>query len=333
MTTWKFSAVVGALVLGMAGLAFHAFRERDRTKEALAAAVSDRDALQVRLAKSEQAQAAANERLAQTRIQAEALREDLGRLFPARGAAPASPPGPPPSSTAGSMLQAPGSPTTVRGSILGAENRGSVGMFVPGRYRGPRTSFVRTPPSLKSLDTLYPALYRQLGLSSEQAVQFRMLAVELAERFSDLDRRARAEQKRPHDPSLQPLYAAVDAEYRRKLAALVGVEAIPTVERFAETLFLRDAVAYFAGEFFYTDTPVSQTHADRLVEIMAKHLRDPNGRLDHVFADGTAMKSDAHEFLSPVHQAAWGQFVDDLARTGFGSLHPRIGTASGMTTR
>jgi hypothetical protein len=198
-------------------------------------------------------------------------------------------------------------------------------MFVAGRYRGPRTSFVRNPPSIKSLDTIYPALYRQLKLSPEQSAQFKILAIEVAERFADLDRRAKAEQKRPSDPTMQPLYAAVDAEYRQKLVALVGADAIPAIEHFAETLFLRDAVAYFAGELFYTDAPLQQSQADRLVEVMSKNLRDPNGRLDTVFADGAAMKETAGEFLSPAQFAAWTQFIDDLAKTNFGALQPRGG--------
>lgn len=326
-------ALTGVLALAAAGLVLQAFFERGRAREILAASVRDRDDVQVRLAKSEQALAAANERLAQARLHAESLKSDLGRLFPGGSRAPSAP-------SAGQSSLAPATTTlsstanpTARGAVSGADQRGGGAMFVSGRYRGPRTSFVRTPPSLKSLDTLYPALYRQLGLSPDQAAQFKTLAVEVAERFADLDRRARAEQKRPSDPSFQPLYNAVDAEYRQKLAGLIGAEAIPAVEFFTETLFLRDAVAYFAGEFFFTDAPLTQTHADRLVEVMAKHFRDPNGRFDHVFADGAAMKAAAREFLSPAQLAAWVQFIDDLARTSFGALHPRVGSASGMTTR
>jgi hypothetical protein len=331
-TNRKLAVAARALVLVTAGAAVHFFFEWRRVRVVVAATAGERDALQAKLTLSEQTLAAAKEHLMEARLQADTLRADLGRLFPVSGSAPSAIAARQPLAPGPSMLPAP--PGLTAGSATsGVGNRGNVTMFVPGRYRGPRASFVRTPPSLKSLDTLYPALFRQLRLSPDQAAQFRTLAIELAEQFADLDRRARAEQKRPSDPSLQPLYTAIDSEYRRKLAALIGAEAIPAVEHFAETLFLRDAVAYFASEFYFTDAPVSQAHADRLVEIMAKHLRDPNGRLDHVFADGGAMKLAAQEFLAPVHGAAWELFIDDLARTGFGTLQPRVGPASGMTTR
>lgn len=204
-------------------------------------------------------------------------------------------------------------------------------MDVTSRYRGARTSFVRNPPSIRSLDTIYPALYRQLKLSPAEAAQFKTLAIEVAEEFSDLARRAKSEQKRPSDPTLQPLYAAVDAAYRTKLIALVGAEAIPVIEHFAETLSLREAVLHVAGDLFYTDAPLNVSDAERLVEIMSKNLRDPNGRIDTVFGDASAMKTAAREFLVPLQLAAWDQLIDDLARNNFSLLQPR--PATGMTTR
>lgn len=322
-------AVALAFAVMAAGAAVYAFTARQREREARAATERERDDLQTRLKTSEQAVAAAHERLTQARARADTLQEDLRRLFPASGGASAG--GPiSPAAAAPWMLSAT-TPPTVRPLPAGGDQRYGSTMFVAGRYRGPRTSFLRSPPSIRSLDTLYPALYRQLKLSAEQAAQFKALAIGVADRFSDLDRRARAEQKRPNDPALQPLYHAVDAEYREKLVALVGADALPVVEQFAETLVLRDAVGFFAGELFYTETPLTPAQADRLVEVMSKYLRDPNGRLDTVFADGSAMKTAPREWLAPAQLAAWNTFIDDLARTNFGALQPRPG--SGMTTR
>lgn len=323
----KISVVAFSLAIVSGGVAAYAFRELGKSREAVTATVRDRDELHTRLKKSEEAVSAANARLAQARLYAESLKEDLGRLFPQKSSAAATPPLP---AAATPMLSATTTPT-VRSMAPAPESRYGSSMFVAGRYRGPRTSFVRNPPSVRSLDTIYPALYRRLKLSPEQATQFKTLAIEVADRFSDLDRRAKSEQKRPSDPTLQPLYAAVDAEYRKKLVDLVGADAIPAVEQFAETLFLREAVVYVAGDLFYTDAPLQESHADRLVGIMSKNLRDPNGRIDTVFGDASAMKAAAREFLSPVQLAAWDQFIDDLAKTNFGPLQPRPGT--GMTTR
>lgn len=326
----KFKVSVTALALAVVaagGVAAYALRELGKSRDATAAAQRERDDLLQKLKRSEQALSTANERLTQAQLHAESLKEDLGRLFPQKSSAPV------PSSSAPAVATPAlsGTAPAVRSMAPTTEIRSGSSMFVAGRYRGPRTSFVRNPPSLRTLDTLYPALYRQLKLSSDQAAQFKVLAVEIAERFSDLDRRARSEQKRPSDPTLQPLYAAVDAEYRRKLVDLIGSEAIPAVEHFAETLVLREAVVYVAGELFFTDTPLQESQADRLVEIMSKNIRDPSGRIDTVFGDAAAMKAGAREFLSPVQLTAWEQFIDDLARTNFGVLQPRPGT--GLTTR
>ena len=324
----KFSVAAFAFALVLSGgVAMYALRELGKSRDANSAALRERDDLLQKLKKSEQAASAANERLAQARLHAESLKEDLGRLFPQKSSAAA--PSPSPSAAATPALSA--ATPAVRSMAPTNEIRSGSTMFVAGRYRGPRTSFVRNPPSLRTLDTLYPALYRQLKLSSDQAAQFRVLAVEVAERFSDLDRRAKSEQKRPSDPTMQPLYAAVDAEYRKKLVDLIGADAIPAVEHFAETLVLREAVVHVAGELFYTNTPLQESQADRLVEIMSKNIRDPNGRIDTVFGDASAMKAGAREFLSPLQLTAWEQFIDDLGRTNFGVLQPRPG--SGMTTR
>jgi hypothetical protein len=324
----KISVVAFSFAIVSGGVAAYALHELGKSRDAVTATVRDRDDLHTKLKKSEETLSAANARLAQARLYAESLKEDLGRLFPQKSSASIPTPSLPAAATP--MLSATTAPT-VRSMAPVPESRYGSSMFVAGRYRGPRTSFVRNPPSVRTLDTIYPALYRQLELSPEQASQFKTLAIEVADRFSDLDRRAKSEQKRPSDPTLQPLYAAVDAEYRKKLVDLVGADAIPAVEHFAETLFLREAVVYVAGDLFYTDTPLQESHADRLVEIMSKHLRDPNGRIDTVFGDASAMKAAAREFLSPVQLAAWDQFIDDLAKTNFGLLQPRPGT--GMTTR
>jgi hypothetical protein len=320
-------AMLALALVASGGVATYALRERGKSRDANAAVLRERDDLLQKLKKSEQVVSTANERLAQARLHAESLKEDLGRLFPQKSSAAA--PSPPPSATATPALSA--TTPAVRSMAPTNEIRSGGSMFVAGRYRGPRTSFVRNPPSLRTLDTLYPALYRQLKLSPDQAAQFKVLAIEVAERFSDLDRRARSEQKRPSDPTMQPLYAAVDAEYRKKLVDLIGADAIPAVEHFAETLVFREAVVHVAGELFYTHTPLQESQADRLVEIMSKNIRDPSGRIDTVFGDASAMKAGAREFLSPAQLTAWEQFIDDLARTNFGVLQPRPG--SGMTTR
>jgi hypothetical protein len=107
---------------------------------------------------------------------------------------------------------------------------------------------------------------------------------------------------------------------RAKLTLQFGAEAVPVIERFVETVFLRDAVSQVATELFYTTAPLTEPQANQLVDILAKNLRDPVGRLDPAFADASAMIAEAKDLLSAPQLPVWREFIDDLARTSFGSL-------------
>jgi hypothetical protein len=113
----------------------------------------------------------------------------------------------------------------------------------------------------------------------------------------------------------------VDSELRSTLASRFGENAVPLIERFTETLFLREPVSHVASELFYSDTPLSEAQANQLVDILAKHMRDPAGRLNPTFADGSAMKTDAAAVLSPPQLEVWREFIEYMMKTSFNSLN------------
>src|SRR5262245_22243798 len=126
IATRKISVVALAVALGAGGMATYAIRELGKSRDAVAAASRDRDDLRAKLKKSEEAVSATNERLAQARLHAESLKEDLGRLFPQKTSPTATPSLP---AAATSTLAASATPT-VRSMAPAAESRYGGSMFV-----------------------------------------------------------------------------------------------------------------------------------------------------------------------------------------------------------
>jgi hypothetical protein len=249
--------------------------------------------LQNELSNVKQRLEAASQRMVQAELQSASLKDDLSQLFSKKDAAA--------SVTANARSQ----PT-----------------FMVGGYRRGGPLSLRSMPPIKALDTTYHVLYRQLKLSAAQIEQFKTVMTEAATRFEDLAREAKKKQVRTTDPTMQPLYAKADSELREKLTVLVGAEAVPVMEHFTETLFLRDGVAQLATELFYTNSPLTEPQANQLVDILAKNMRDPAGRLNSAFADASAMKADAEKVLSPPQLVVWGELIDFLVKTSFASLNP-----------
>ena len=158
------------------------------------------------------------------------------------------------------------------------------------------------------------------GVLAVLALQTLPASTEAADRFEELDRQAKQQRVRPTDPSMQPLYIQTEAKLNTKLAEVLGTDAMPPIRHFANTLFLREAVVQVANDLFYTPTPLTQPQADQLVEVMWKNMRDPFGNTDPLFADASAMKTEAQGVLSAPQLAVWHTFIDHLAKTAFASL-------------
>jgi hypothetical protein len=287
--------VIIVAAVAVAALTF-AIRERVARRDSEAtrvALIADRDRLFSELTALKQRLEGANERVVSAELQAASLKDDLSQLFSKKE--PVAP-------------------------VVGSGGRPQQGFAMGWTRRGGPLS-LRSVPPVKALETTYHVLYRQLKLTPDQIQQFKAIMTEAAFRFEDVEREAKSKRVSVMDKSIQPLFAKADAELRASFTTLLGPEALPIVERFTETLFLRDTVAQFANELFYTDTPLTEPQANQLVEILAKNMRDPAGRLNTVFADASAMKADANDILSPPQRVVWGELIEFLSKTSFALLN------------
>ena len=310
------SIVTSAIAVAAFGAAVYGFVATRRSETAVAELSRDRNRLTAELRTAQQRAASAEERVIHASEQTAALNQDFDALFP-RTYSTATP--------AAATKAGPGAP-----SIVAPRAPLVTSMTAPDQdgSRMPRTGFVRgrtfgapfrgVAPS--ALESTYHVLYRQLKLSPEQIAQFKAAASEAADRFEELDRQAKQQRVRPTDPSMQPLYLQTEAKLKTKLAEALGTDAMPAIQHFANTLFLREAVVQVANDLFYTPTPLTQPQADQLVEIMWKNMRDPFGNTDPLFADASAMKTEAHGVLSAPQLTVWHTFIDHLAKTSFASL-------------
>lgn len=272
--------------------------------------------LQNELSNVKQRLEAASQRMVQAELQSASLKDDLSQLFSKKdGATPVTSGGRSQPSVPSVNLISPARAAPATGS-------GRSPTFMVGGYRRGGPLSLRSMPPGKALDTTYHVLYRQLKLSAAEIEQFKAIMTEAATRFEDLAREAKRKQVRTTDATMQPLYAKADSEMREMLSSLVGAETLPVLEHFTETLFLRDAVAQLATELFYTDAPLTEPQANQLVDILAKNMRDPAGRLNSAFADASAMKTEAEKVLSPPQLVVWRELIDYLVKTSFALLNP-----------
>lgn len=283
--------------LAVASVSFGVWKQADlrRAETRYEDAERQRSELATELGRIKQRLEIANQRLAESEMKAASLKDDFSQLFSAKQPAAPAPPANP-----SSIAQQ--------------------GFVVGGGYRTGPAAFRLRPPA-KALDTTYHALYRQLKLSKPEIDRFKSVMTEATTRFEELDFQARQRRVSVMDKSLQPQYAAVDSNLRANLTEHFGSEVLPVIERFSETLFLRDAVSPLAGDLFYTETPLTEAQANQLVDVLAKHMRDPAGRLNPTFADPAAMKANAAEVLSPPQLEIWHELIDHLRKTSFASLN------------
>ena len=289
----RIPVIASTLAVVAIGAAAYEFTAARRGHTIIAELRRDRDRLEGQLRDAQKQSSDAEQRIALINQQNATLKQDFDRLFSKSSS--------PPPSTA--VVDKTGAPAPQVG-------------FVRGRTFG--TPFRGTPGP--ALDTTYHILYRQLNFSPNQIAQFKAASTEAANRFEELDRQARDRQMRPTDPAMQPLYLQADAQLKAKLTEHFGADALPVIQHFADTLFLREPMLQLASELFYTPTPLSEVQANELVEIMWKNMRDPFGNTNPVFGDASAMKTEAKTVLSPAQLAVWNQFIDYHSGSSFASL-------------
>lgn len=286
----KVSALASTIAVLAIGLAGQQWFEHQRAQETITAMSRERDELRVKLETAEKQSAEASQRAAQAKLQATTLREDLGRLF---------------------------SKENTLALRVAAEEKAKSRFRINAKTRAQLQTAPRRIASVRSLETTYQVLYRQLQWSPEQIERFKAIATADATRFAELDEMAKGKGMNPTSAAMQPLYLKADENFRTKASEHFGGNALPAMQHFAETLFLRDGLLQFANELFWTDTPLTEAQANQLVEILWKNMRDGTGRANHRYANPEAMKSEANAVLSAPQLELWRKYIDYHAETSF----------------
>jgi RNA polymerase sigma factor (sigma-70 family) len=139
-----------------------------------------------------------------------------------------------------------------------------------------------------NIDAAYAALYRQLGWSTAERKQFRDAMLARTESGERLFRAAvaTAQAKNPKIDRaerfevFEATNAQVQVEQQADVRRIFGEAAGRAMEHFQETLPVRPITNQLATALFNSETPLTPTQADRLVDVLARHSRGPLGKVD-----------------------------------------------------
>ncbi len=122
-----------------------------------------------------------------------------------------------------------------------------------------------------ALDRRYADLFKTLNLPPEQLEQFKNLLVEKQTAMHDLLAAARAQGINPRtDPeSFRKIVASAQADIDNNIRAVVGEAAYTQYRQYEQTLPQRNVVNQLQQSLSYTATPLSQTQAEQMVQILA----------------------------------------------------------------
>lgn len=139
-----------------------------------------------------------------------------------------------------------------------------------------------------AIDSRYASLFKSMNLSPEQADKVKTL---LADRITTMQDVLNAALDQGIDPRSDPagfrkLVADAQAGINDNLQSLLGDSGFAQLQTYDQTMPQRNVVNLLQQRLSYTDTPLTQTQADQLVQILATNTPPPAPRLN---AEGTPM--------------------------------------------
>jgi RNA polymerase sigma factor (sigma-70 family) len=166
--------------------------------------------------------------------------------------------------------------------------------------------------NIENRDTSYSALYRQLGFTPAQHEQFKSLMIDYMDRRDAQVKAAlaaaMAQSPKPDRAALQQVFDATGEQaYDDWLATMRNNFGDATVQAFqhnGETVSGRAVTTELASALFYTDTPLTVSQADQLVEIIAANSRNAQGKVDLSVMNTDAILAQAQAVLSAPQLAA-----------------------------
>ncbi len=161
--------------------------------------------------------------------------------------------------------------------------------------------------NLDSWDASNEALYRLLGFNAVQRGQFRALRGQHSERederMSSAMKSAQAQVPRPERAALQKVFdgevSRSHAEWLTTVRGGFGDVAVQTIERYYDTIPAREVTRELSAALFYSETPLTLSQAEHLVEIVARHSRNAQGKVDLGAMNVSAIAAEAGMMLTP----------------------------------
>lgn len=163
---------------------------------------------------------------------------------------------------------------------------------------------ISDPPDRKrkmmgdALDTSYAAFFRQLGFTPSQREQFKTLFIESKLRLDETLAAAMAQGSVPDRSSFQSWARQNTAEMQAKQRSLFGEAVFQSLQHYEATGALRAVTNDLATALFHTETPLTVAQADQVVEIMAGHTGNAEGRFDLLAMDNAAVLAQVQGVLS-----------------------------------
>ncbi|HUR57545.1 MAG TPA: sigma-70 family RNA polymerase sigma factor [Opitutaceae bacterium] len=297
--------VSAVIALGALGTALFQFNDSRSARAALAEVTRERAGLQARLREVERRGAAAEARAVAAEDQGTALKQQLSAASAPKLSLLATAP-----------AAAPAPSVATKGFISFRASPELEGLDPAERKRRVQAM------NLESWDSANDALYRLLGFNAVQREQFRALRGQYMVRQDDqvaaAMKSAMAQIPKPDRAAMQLVF---DAEVRRShadwLAAVGGAFGEPvvqTVQRYYDSVPARAVTTELAGSLFYSDAPLTIAQAEQLVDIIARHSRNSQGKVDLGAMNQNAIATDAASALSTPQVAALRRAMDAMQR-------------------
>ncbi len=123
------------------------------------------------------------------------------------------------------------------------------------------------------IDAQYAALFKNLNLSPEQTEKLKTILADRQTTLQDASAAAREQGIDPRrDPdSYQKLMASVQSDINASIKSVLGDSGFTQFESYEKTLPQRNVVNQLQQRLSYTDTPLTTTQAEQLVQILASN--------------------------------------------------------------
>jgi hypothetical protein len=141
------------------------------------------------------------------------------------------------------------------------------------------------------LDSRYAALFKNLKLSPEQLDKFKTLLVEKQTALQDVLAAARSQgiSLRDDPEGFRKMVADTQAEVDNSIRATLGDEGFAKYQNYQETIPQRSVVNQLQQSLSYTGSPLSDTQAEQLIQILAQTTpKNSGGNRSNLVATETA---------------------------------------------